>query len=547
MVDWPAELARILRYYYTLRYLKPVQFYGRLRHQWYKPRLQSRLPMCLPRVVEGPWVLPAARPPSLLGPSTFRLLNKEGVVSADWNDAAHSKLWLYHLHYFDDLNASDARCRHSWHTELIERWIEGNPLGYGAGWEPYPLSRRIVNWIKWRLGGNPLSSTALASLANQVRWLAPRLETHLLGNHLFANAKALLYAGLFFAGSEAQRWQRTALQVLHHEVAEQILADGGHFERSPMYHAIVLEDMLDLLNLCTAYRSALSNEQYTMVASWYQQIAAMRQWLAAMCHPDGEIAFFNDAAIGMAAAPAELEAYAVRCRLPPLPPREDGVTHLAQSGYLRVQLANCVAILDVAPIGPDYLPGHAHADTLSFELSLHQQRVIVNTGVSCYGLSSERLRQRGTAAHSTVVVNGQDSSEVWGGFRVARRARPFGLSIAVDNDRITVRCAHDGYHRFTGKPTHWRTWEFSNGSLTVHDTIEGGRYEAKAYYHCWPPAVTRGGVGKALCDGLVTLDYERQTAVWIPTTVHQEFGLSEASDCLMLPLSDSGATLTIRW
>ena len=82
------------------------------------------------------------------------------------------------------------------------------------------------------------------------------------------------------------------------------------------------------------------------------------------------------------------------------------------------------ASADVGEIGPDYRPGHAHADTLCFELSVFGQRLVVNSGTSEYGLGAERLRQRGTAAHSTVQIDGADSSEVWSGFRVARRARP---------------------------------------------------------------------------------------------------------------------------
>ena len=52
-----------------------------------------------------------------------------------------------------------------------------------------------------------------------------------------------------------------------------------------------------------------------------------------------------------------------------------------------------VVLCDIGRIGPDYLPGHAHADTLSFELSLAGERVIVNSGISEYGLSSERIRR----------------------------------------------------------------------------------------------------------------------------------------------------------
>jgi len=114
-------------------------------------------------------------------------------------------------------------------------------------------------------------------------------------------------------------------------------------------------------------------------------------------------------------------------------------SHLSDSGYIRIQSGDAVALLDVAPIGPDYLAGHGHADTLSFELSLFGQRCIVNPGVSRYGTGAERLRQRGTAAHSTVAVDGQNSSEVWGGFRVARRARPLGLRTGKTGE--TVRAA----------------------------------------------------------------------------------------------------------
>src|SRR5204863_9681114 len=107
---------------------------------------------------------------------------------------------------------------------------------------------------------------------------------------------------------------------------------------------------------------------------------------------------------------------------------------------------------------PDHLPGHAHADTLSFELSLREQRVLVNTGTSTYEVAAERLRQRGTAAHNTVVVDGVDSSEVWSSFRVARRARPLAASWGRDGDALWLSAGHEGYRRLPGKVIHRRRW-----------------------------------------------------------------------------------------
>ena len=149
----------------------------------------------------------------------------------------------------------------------------------------------------------------------------------------------------------------------------------------------------------------------------------MLDWLGGMCHSDGGIGFFNDGAFGVAPELGQLREYADRLGFgAPEFPRER-VVHFADSGYVSIIEGPVRAILDVARVGPDYLPGHAHADTLSFELSLFGQRVLVNSGTSCYAPGAQRLSERGTAAHNTVQVNGENSSEVWKAFRVARRGR----------------------------------------------------------------------------------------------------------------------------
>src|SRR5262249_39544867 len=149
------------------------------------------------------------------------------------------------------------------------RWIEENRVGQGNGWEPYPLSLRIVNWIKWALAGNELGVVAVQSLAVQTHYLVRRLEWHLLGNHLFANAKALIFAGVFFRGSEADSWRSKGLNILARQLPEQLLADGGHFELSPLYHSRIQEDLLDLVNLARTYPNVLSGQA---VETWIEAI-----------------------------------------------------------------------------------------------------------------------------------------------------------------------------------------------------------------------------------------------------------------------------------
>jgi uncharacterized heparinase superfamily protein len=540
------------RYWNTLRYLKPVQFYGRLWFRLHRPRLDGVAAPTL-RAGQGGWQPPAARAPALSGPATFRFLNREHPLpeQGGWNDVAQEKLWLYNLHYFDDLNAQGAAQREPWHRALLQRWVAENPPTGGNGWEPYPTSLRIVNWVKWALAGNRLPAACMPSLMLQARWLARRLEWHLLGNHLFANAKALVLAGLFFEGPEADAWRAKGLTIIASQLPEQVLADGGNFERSPMYHAIFLEDLLDLVNAAGHWPGRVPAAQ---VAGWREAAARMLRWLQGMTHPDGQIALFNDAALGVAPDLAALQAYAARLGI--AAPRQEvsagGMIHFSDSGHVRLEQGSAVAFLDVAPVGPDYLPGHAHADTLSFELSVFGQRAVVNGGTSCYGTGPQRLRERGTAAHSTVEVAGENSSEVWGGFRVARRSRPFGLKTDLRDDRVEVACSHDGYRRLPGQPVHRREWHMDAAGLTVFDSVAGANHAAVARFILHPLThvnSTNVGVwqltlagGQGICVRVV-----KGVASLEPASYAPEFGKVMATMCLAVALVAGESRVVFEW
>lgn len=462
MKNCASFLKGLSRYFHTVRYLRWQQIVGRLWYILYRPHVSAT---ALPRKsdLRGNLEGIRRRGPSMTGPDSFIFLNHSGrIVSAsDWNDPRQDKLWLYNLHYFDDLNAHDAESRFEWHQALIRRWIAENPPTSGNGWEPYPVSLRVVNWIKWDLRVGGLDEEAIDSLAVQLRWLRRRLEYHILGNHLLANAKALIFGGLYFRGDEAEEWFGTGFRVFEQQLQEQVLPDGGHFELSPMYHLIVLEDLLDVINIMQAFDRRVPD-------SWLDMVARMLSWADVMCHPDGEIPFFNDAAFGIAGTVKELRNYAERLGVSTSPIRSDSV-FLRDSGYVRLVTDDAVLFFDVAPIGPDYLPGHAHADTLSLELSLFGRRVLVNSGTSVYGSGAERLRQRGTGAHNTIMVAGMNSSEVWSGFRVAHRARARILDVNEASRRVVAE--HDGYRRLRERVIHRREVRLQSNRLVVVDVI----------------------------------------------------------------------------
>lgn len=541
-------ISRTLRLVRTVRHLKPVQITARVARTLARARPDPS-PAPPLRPAPGRWVDPVARPASLRPDWRMRFLNHDGDIAnaAQWNDPGQSKLWLYNLHYFDDLCAADAGQRRPLQRELIMRWIAENPPPLGNGWEPYPVSLRIVNWIKWHLAGEHLSAAMRDSLAMQARWLAAHVEWHLLGNHILANAKALVFAGLFFDGPEAEAWLRAGLAIFERELPEQILADGAHFELSPMYHAIILEDLLDLGNLARHYRQGERVAHACLSAS----VTAMRGWLAAMTHPDGGPGFFNDAAFGIAASRDELESYAARLGLARMATPGSGLHRLEASGYVRVNAGDMAAILDVAAVGPDYIPGHAHADTLSFELSLGDDRVVVNAGTSTYAPGGLRARERATASHSTVEIDGEDSSEVWGAFRVARRARLTELAITPGPPH-QVRASHDGYMRLQGRNIHTRAWTISDTRIEISDVVTGTFGRAVAHYHLAAGATASidpgAGSGVITTAGGRRLRWSSETpARVVPSQWAREFGAIVETHCLAVPLMSGTSKVVLDW
>lgn len=479
----------LTKYLNTVRYLKARQilflvYYRLLRFRSFEPIV----PAVFPRAVDKKFRFPRYQAVTTACGRFFNIMGFSIDVDAGWNNADFPKLVLYNLHYHGDLDARDA---HSFSVgaSIIDNWITSNRFGFGNGWEPYCISLRVVNWIKFFsiVPRESLRDTWLKSLALQVSFLERRIEYQILGNHLFANAKTLVFAGCFFEGEAPKKWLLKGLEIIDQELSEQFLDDGGHFERSPMYHATLLWDLAELILLSRMYRvKELENYQ----ASWIRTLGEGMNWLSSMVHPDREISFFNDATFGVSPSLGDLYQFLdyLNVSLPQSQPPESLTgTLLKGSGYAFISWSAMDRLLvDVAPIGPDYQPGHAHADTLSCELSLFGQRFLVNSGISQYGEDAERHRQRSTPAHNTVAVDGENSSEVWAGFRVARRARPFAVDLVKGDGEVQLAACHDGYRRLPGKVTHCRRWHATAQQLVVEDQLTGRFRSAIAYWHFHP-------------------------------------------------------------
>jgi len=468
-------------------------------------------------------------------------------LPSDWNNETHSKLWVYNLHYFEDLLSENAKEKRHFHTSLLNRWIDDNPIGHGNGWEAYPMSLRIVNILKAWLGGLEVDKKLFESVYYQASYLSNNLEKHLLGNHYFANLKALLFAG-FILGNF--RWINTAEKGLLLEIPEQILDDGANFELSPMYHCLMLIDMLDMLNLTRAYPTKVSHHLVSLLETY---IPKMLQFIETMVHPDGGVSFFNDSADGIAPSKDKIYQYSkmLGFKINRIDSTKAQIIDNANSGYFCSTVSGSKLIFDASPIGCDYIPGHAHADTLSFELSIGVERVFVNSGTSEYGLSDKRLYQRKTKAHNTVEVDGKDSSQVWSGFRVANRAQIVDRFSEITSDKnIVLSAAHNGYKTLLSGCIHTRMLNFSSNKLIVLDSLEGSFQCAKAFFHFHPKLNVNLNNHVLEVVGnyfVMRTDLSGYDADVTKTLWHPQFGLSIDNTTLEIPFKAAQMELIFDW
>ncbi len=433
--------------FHTVRYLKPGQLLAqvrfRFRRRWLGRFYAHRIARCMaPAQMPSFRLVPKSFPAmeTNLKTRTFVFLNHSVQFprQIEWNDPRQEKLWLYHLHYFDYLlpfiqpgSSNDFESG----RKIIQEWIEQNPVGYGNGWEPYPTSLRLINWtffftrFSTQLAENPsFQKQFWNSLYRQFLWLEKFLEYHLMANHLLVNLKAMVWGSLLFR--DEKRFRRYT-QKFSEQLQEQILPDGGHFERSPAYHAAILVDLLDLCNLLSALGSSgiqIPGMQ-ELHAELESVIPKMLEWLHFMTHPDGEIALFGDSALKVAPAPTQILAYfrSVCQQSVTLPNLE--VKWLKHSGYVVFTGRNQRLILDVGELGVSYQPGHAHCDLTSFEYAFDGERFIVDTGVGSYLPDERRQKARSILGHNTVVVNGLDQAEIWQAFRMGRRVSPSRVNL----------------------------------------------------------------------------------------------------------------------
>lgn len=431
---------RLGRFVRTARHLGGRQIVSRLRHLACRRRYARNplAPFVSARAASAgarPVATPPVVPPDALLPGddgsridargaeyaagTFTLLGRERSFpnGVDWHDLGHTPLWRYQMQYLQPVldlvlagRVEDAR-------RLLASWRATHEGCWDAeAWHPYPASLRLVNLCHAAAAAgsfDKLGDGVADVVAAHAAYVLAHLETDVRGNHLLENARALLTASRFFDGPPAEEWGAVAREILAAEIPEQVLADGAHFELSPMYHCIVLQRLVELVHVVGA-EDPLARDLLTPA------IDRMSTYLSSILCPDDDIPLLGDSARGFGPQPVALLAAAGGLTGKVYERPGSGVTLHNATGVAVFRSPDVFALFDVGQVGPDYLPAHAQADALTIEVWVRGVCVVADPGVFDY-VGPEREWGRSSRAHSTITLDDRDSSEVYASFRAGGR------------------------------------------------------------------------------------------------------------------------------
>ena len=409
-----------------------------------------------------------------------------------WAHSNASKLWLYNLHYFDFLVSKKALLDSESSIRIIKNWIDECPPGQANSWDSYTTSLRIVNWVKYLDLSRPkrIDKAILCCLGKQVTWLNSNIEWHIQANHLFANLKAIIFGSCYFRCNLSDTILLRAVNLFNEQISTQILNDGGHFERSPMYHSIILEDLLDIINLANC---SMDHRLQKHVPLWMSVCKKMFHWLSVMVHPNHEVPFFNDSCLNVAARYTDLADYGTSLGLNFT--AKNSFTQkkaspnsclLQNSGFWRANSKNMSIIFNVGEVTSTFQPGHTHAETLAIEFFVMNEKVIGNGGISTYEKSPLRSFQRSSQNHSTIIVGNKNSSQVWSSFRLAKSAKIQKQVHTCDHNSVSMLASHDGYSTTLKKIETNRKVTVKQDTISILDTLDGKSKEFTSRYILHP-------------------------------------------------------------
>ncbi len=373
--------------------------------------------------------------------------------------------WLADLAAFGETGRQPAR-------QLLDRWIAENPPARGEAWRTDIAGRRLANWLLWQnlfLAPVPVDFRAryLRSVHLHVNHLANAATGAPTGSATIAALKGLVLGALALDDPAllARGWRR-----LETALAQQILPDGLHVERSPRSQLRVLQDLAEI---SMGYGATGREIPPALLAAMDSMAPALRMFR----HGDGALALFNDA--------VEADSETIERVLASTGAGRGRLDQAPNGGFQRLAQGGLVMIVDTGRPPPPGFDSHAHAGTLAFEVSSGRERLIVNCGAHPWN-DEWREVQRHTAAHSTLVIDDMSSSELRDA-SLGRRVSQVTCRREEADGQIWLDVSHDGYAANLGAVHHRRFYLSGEGAdLRGEDRIVGhggARFALRFHLH----------------------------------------------------------------
>ncbi len=388
--------------------------------------------------------------------------SKEFKEEINWNFNGFGVLWNVMFNSFEFLSNESITADDG--LAAIRSFISSakNNKSY---FDSHCITGRIINAVKFCSRYKVHDPVVNEFIFYQCIYLKKNPEFHLRNHHLLENGFALLFASLYF---NDYAFFDFAERLLYNNLPKQILSDGAHFELSSMYHLLILHHIIDSIYILN--KSNFPSDR--LKARLKQYAPKMLGWVHQLQMTNGNLPAFNDSADGYCPPLRAVLKIAAEMKI------DAAILPLKDSGFRKLKNRNFEMVVDVNGLSPQESPGHAHADTFHFVMHVFGDPFIVDTGVSTFTKGKERLYERSTMAHNTVVIDDKSQSEVYSSFQVGRRARVIHLK----ENNNEIEGTHDGYsHRGV---LHTRKIIFRNDFVEIVDTVVSKRLvNCKAYLH----------------------------------------------------------------
>ncbi len=437
----------------------------------------------------------------------------------NWNlseDESKSRLWTFHLHYFDYLVdiaklyivKSDKKYFQYIKKTLLD-WSSHNSLkdknfDYAA-WSRYSVSCRLISLIRvYALLKNSNLSDKLffiflrKLIIKHVLYLKDNLELDILGNHIIKNYKALVFASILFNDNQLHLFTE---KIYKKYILNQFTSVSGmHKEFSPMYSSVVLEDLLDIYNL---------NRDKKL-----EDVISKLLHCIDCLNDNDKLFYFNDCVDNFAKPFSYLKRFAKQLGISFEKIKKindlDGLIVFSNCEKNNIKLGiNCANI----PIQD----GHYHCSNLSLELFYKNLKFLTNSGVLGYSNNLNRNLFRSTSYHNTLQFGSFEQSQIWSLFRVGKRAKS---SYKISNDDLRNLFIRSNVVHYNGI-VHKRTVELDNMNYTLNilDQVNSDKDVSRVYYHIHPKCII-----KKLSEN--SLEISRENAK-IRLNINEEFEIVE--------------------